>query len=188
MSKFHFHFSIGLHALATLFLLVVLFALPFVALAQDGETPPALPEWVSFLPTALSALVGVNFKLTDIFRRLLAANEFGGARFTPPKNVQNVIVIVFSLLLGVGLVLVTPNAAALVPDWLTTWLPLKVLYAGISISVLGGFVYDISKKLNDGSSVYKSTTELSAPSSDTPPDTAKAVMQTASDVASSGKG
>jgi len=46
MKRFHFHFSIGLHALATLFLLVVLFALPVLAMAQEATEAAQLPDTV----------------------------------------------------------------------------------------------------------------------------------------------
>jgi hypothetical protein len=168
--------------LTTLFLLIVLFAFPLLAMAQEEPTP--LPEWASFLPAILTSLVGFNFKATDIFRRMLASNNFGG---TPPKDVQNVLVIVFSLLLGIGLVLVTPNAASFVPDILTTNFWAKVLFTGVSISTLGGFIHDLSKRVNGGNPVFKQTTEVNAPPAETSQKTASETLAVASQ-AVDGKG
>lgn len=164
-----------------LLIALLLLAFAFPVFAQEvTEEAPIPPEWMLFLPTVLSSLVGLNFKITDIFRRMLSSNNFGA---TPPKDVQNIIVIVFSLLLGIGLVLVTPNAANVIPDALTTWLPLKIAYAGISVSVLGGFVYDLSKRINGGNPVFETKTTLNVPPSDVAPDVAKATVQAAAQVA-----
>lgn len=159
--------------LATLFLLIALFAMPFVALAQDSEVPP-LPEWTNFLPAALVALVLTNYRVTDWFKRILASPNLG---YTPPKDIASVIVLAFSGLFGIFLAWITPHAT----DWLAPMdlhPALAIAFTGLSTSALGGIVHEIAKRLGV-SAIYETKTTISAPPSDTPPATANKALDVA---------
>lgn len=168
-----------LHTLFALFLLVVLFALPFAVAAQEGEASPELPTWALGLPTILVGLVSFNLKTTEWFKRILSSENLG---WTPPKNIQGVLVLMFSVLLGIGSAWVVPNATS----WLGDTQPLyAVILTGFTVSVVGGAVYEVLGRLAPSKAVYEQTTKINTPSSDTPPSTAKETMAAVSQAAKS---
>jgi hypothetical protein len=182
-----FHFTIGLHALATIVLLVVLFALPFVAMAQDSELPPELPEWTLGLPSVLIGLMAFNFKSTEWFKRTLSStSDSKRVPFELSKDVQGTFVLLFSVGLGLGSAWVVPHANDFVvsqyPD-----MPLwgAVLCTGFLISVVGGIVYEVLGRLGSNKAIYETKTTISTPQ-ETVSD--KAAVASMSAVAEAAKG
>jgi hypothetical protein len=170
----------------TFLLAFLLFLLPYTALAQESSEPTPLPDYVAFFPAALAMLVTFNFKVTDIFRRLLASKSVGGDALTPPKDIQGIIVIVFSILVGVLSVWATPNATEWIPDNFSANPILGVIVTGVLVSVLGGWAYDIMKRVNGGNSVFKTTTEINTPPSDTSQKTASETLSVAAQAVNKG--
>lgn len=170
MNKFRFHFAIGLHALATLLLLVVLLVFPFAIQAQESSTEAELPAWALGLPTVLIGLVTFNFKTTEAFKRMLESARFG---YVPPKDVQGVIVLLFSVILGIVSAIVFPNSTS----WLGDMNPMHAyVLTGFSVSVVGGMVYELIGRLNTGT-VYKTSTTINTPKDSTSDSTAKETMK-----------
>lgn len=156
----------------TLVFLLALFALPIMA--QDTPSPE-LPAWALGLPAVLSGLVFANYRLTEGFKRFLASENTG---YTPPKDIQAILVMLFSVLVGIGSAWITPNST----DWLGDYAsnPLfAILLTGFSVSTLGAGVHEIFKRLGGNSSVYKTTTEISAMPTDSaaPKETMNAISQ-----------
>lgn len=131
--------------LATLILILALFAMP--AFAQDDSVPSELPEWAIGLPSVLTGLVLFNFKTTDVFKRMLANEKFGGSRLTPSKDVQSVIVLLFSLGVGISSAFFTPDATSWLPDAFHQYPYLGYVITGVSVSTVGGIVHQTLARL-----------------------------------------
>ena len=164
-----------------LLLFTLLFALlPMAVLAQ--EETPQLPSWALGLPSILTGLVLANLRLTDGFKRLLAGESLG---YVPPKDIQGVLVLAFSIVVGIGSAWVVPHAT----DWLGEMNPIyAIIITGFSVSAVGGAVYEVLGRLSPSKSVYRTTTEISTPPSDTSQKTASETLAVASQAVDSGKG
>lgn len=162
--------------LITLFLLLVLFAMPAIVQAQEPSPSAELPAWTLGLPSILLGLVAFNFKTTEAFKRMLASERFG---YTPPKDVQGVLVLGFSVGLGIASAWVTPYATEPILSQYPAMPALAaVLLTGFGVSVLGGLVYELLGRLSNNA-VYTTSTTISSPasSSEAPKETMAAVAQ-----------
>lgn len=131
--------------IATLLLIIAMLALPVAA--QDDSVPSELPEWAIGLPSVLVGLVLVNFKTTDFFKRMLASEQIGGARLTPPKDVQSVLVLLFSIGVGITSAIFTPDATTWLPEAFQQYPYLAYVITGVSVSTVGGIVHQTLARL-----------------------------------------
>lgn len=163
----------SLFNILTLFLILALFALPTLAQGESEE----LPAWMAALPTVLAGLVFANFKATETFKRLLQSSHFGGV---PPKDIQNILVLGFSILLGIASAWFTPTAT----DWLSpavrAYPVAAIILTGLTVSAIGGGVYELLNRLSAGVPVYSTTTTINTPPTDTSNSTAKETMSAVS--------
>jgi len=156
-----------------LLLLLILAFAAFGAMAQEAAPSPELPAWALGLPTVLLGLVTFNFKTTEAFKRMLESARFG---YVPPKDVQGVLVLFFSVILGIVSAVVFPNSTA----WLGDMNPLHAyVLTGFSVSVVGGMVYEVLGRLNT-SAVYSTSTTISTPKDSISPENAEATMKAVS--------
>lgn len=162
--------------LLALVLLLDLFAVPMLAQAQEPSPEAELPVWALGLPSILLGLVAFNFKTTETFKRMLASERFG---YTPPKDVQGVLVLVFSVAVGLASAWVTPFATEPILSQYPAMPQLSaVILTGFGVSVLGGVVYELLGRLNN-SAVYTTSTTISALPADSqaPKETMQAISQ-----------
>lgn len=183
MNKFRFHFAIGLHAIATIILLAVLFVLPFAVGAQEGEIAPSDEVALFAIPPILLALIATNNRVTEGFKLYLASDKLP---FTPPPDVRSLLVLVFSVVFGVISAAITPTAL----DWLgATFNPIAaVIVTGFVVSLGAGaaqMVLGLMSSLSGNQAVYKTTTTISAPPEGTSDKAAVASMAAASQAAKS---
>ncbi len=170
--------------------LFALFALPLMVMAQDVD-PVTPPSWALGLPTILSGLVLSNLGMTEWFKRTLAnLSDSKRIPFELAKDVQGTATLVFSI--GSGLIM-----AALVPhanDWVLGQYPdMDIVWAtiitGLSVSRIGGIVYEALGRLKGNSAIYETKTTISTPTEGTSDSTAKATLAVASQaVSESAKG
>lgn len=183
MNKVQFHFTIGLHAIATIILLVVLFVLPFAIQAQEGEIAPSDEVALFAIPPILLALIATNNRVTEGFKLYLASDKLP---FTPPADVRSLLVLLFSAFFGMASAFLTPTAL----DWLgTTFNPIAaVIVTGFVVSLGAGaaqMVLALMASLGANQAVYKTTTTISAPPPETSDVSAKATMAVAAQEAKS---
>lgn len=169
-----------LHNIATLILILVIFALPFAVHAQDDSLPigSELPPWAAGLPSVLVQMVSLNIVGTEVIKRWLANPALP---FTPSERTRGLLVILASFVIGVASAFMYPESLSYVSD--SVHIALKYLFVGVSVSVLGGFVYDLKSRLSNGKAVYTTTTSVSTPSSDTSASVAKDTLAVAAQVA-----
>ncbi len=129
-----------LHLLFAFTLILLILVLP--VLAQENSP---IPDEAVVLPAVLSALVAFNFKTTEVFKRMLASNQFGGV---PHRDIQSVLVILFSVIIGIASAYVTPDATSWLPESFKTYPFFAIVLTGFSVSVVGGFVHELLKRLN----------------------------------------
>lgn len=166
----------------TIILLLALFVLPFAVHAQESPTEAELPAWALGLPTVLTGLVLLNFRFTEGFKRLLAKEGF---IYTPSKEWQSILVMAFSIILGIGSAWVTPEATSWLGDYALSYPLFAVLLTGFSVSTLGGAVHEIFARLGGNGAIYKTTTEIKAPPESSSDKTAVASMDAVAQAAKS---
>lgn len=123
----------------TLLLILAIFTLP--ALAQDGES---LPPETLVLPTVLSGLIAVNFKLTEAFKRGLESSKFGTLE---QKQARGVLVIAFSVFVGIASAYITPESTSWLGERFASHHHFSHVLTGFSVSVVGSMVYEVLKRL-----------------------------------------
>ena len=128
--------------LFTLILILAILALPVAAQGDTASTE--LPEWAVGLPAVLSTLTAINFAATDMFKRWLANPALP---FSPAPQTRSMLVVAFSLTVGVLSVLATPEAISFLPDSYFIHPAMRYFAAGVSVSVLGGVFYEVKTRL-----------------------------------------
>jgi len=144
-------------------LILVLFALPFAAMAQEGEIAPADEVALFAIPPILLGLMTLNNRSTEALKLYLASAKLP---FTPPADVRSLLVLLFSIVFGMASAAVTPTAL----DWLgASFNPIAaVVVTGFVVS-LGAAAFQMVMSLLAGlgnKSVYSTTTTISAPPAD----------------------
>lgn len=128
-----------LHNLFAIVLLILLMALP--VMAQDESLPD---ETAVLVPAVLTGLVALNLRLTEVFKRMLASPQIG---YTPPASVRGVLVLVFSIALGIASAWLTPDATSWLPDSFQAYPVAAIVVTGFSVSCVGSIVYEVLKRV-----------------------------------------
>jgi apolipoprotein N-acyltransferase len=129
----------NLHNLLALCLLLLFMALP--VMAQDEPLPD---ETAVLLPAVLSALVAMNLRLTEMFKRMLASPQIG---YTPSESVRGVLVLGFSIVLGIVSAWLTPDATSWLPASFQAYPIAAIVVTGFSVSCVGSIVYEVLKRV-----------------------------------------
>lgn len=168
--------------LFTLLLLLVLFVLPFVVGAQEAEPSPEILATLG-LPPMLLFLIGVNNRGTQFVKLWLSAPKLP-INLTP--DVQRVVVSVTSFVIGIVAAIFVPDALSWLPASFLVYPIAAVFLVAIASSFGGALAQYILEVLSgagkwlaaSNQSVYTTSTTISAPPVETPPDAAKQTMAT----------
>lgn len=171
----------------TIVLLIALFAMPLVALAQDESS---VPEEVALLavPPVLLTLIAINNRGTELVKGWLQAPQLP---FTPSPTLASFIVGASSIVIGIVSATFVPDALSFLPEQFTKYPIAGVIAVGMMASFGGAtaqVLLDLIASLKPKAAVYSTTTTINTPPPSTSDSVAKAALNVASQVAGDAKG
>lgn len=187
MNRFQFHFAIDLRTIAIFILLIVLFALPFVALAQDESSPPEDLALLT-IPPVLLTLIAINNRGTELVKGWLKAPQLP---FTPSPTLSSFIVGASSIVIGIVSATFVPDALSFLPEQFSKYPIAGVVAVGMMASFGGAtaqVLLDLITSLKPKEALYSTTTTVNVPPANTSDSVAKATVGLASQVAGDAKG